>query len=241
MKRNLVNRASRRAVLFALQIALISLTTGQATAQKGSVKPGINDKFLSSELQVDEWTKRFEGESREIYARRSEIVAALKLEDKQRVADIGAGTGFFSELLARAVGPNGQVWALDISPKFIEHMQDRFAKADLSQIDVMENSDRSTGLAESSVDLVFICDVYHHFEYPKAMLENLAYVLRWRGSLVIVDFERIPGESSDFIMEHVRAGKDVFRKEIEDAGFVFKEEIEIEGLEDNYILRFTRG
>ncbi len=220
-------------------IVFIALPSGHALAQGGSVRPGINDKFLSNELDVDQWTKRFEGESRQIYARRNEIVAALALESKQRVADVGAGTGFFSELLAEAVGPNGLIWALEISPKFIEHLQDRFAKAGLSQIEVVENSDRSTGLADSSIDLAFICDVYHHFEYPNAMLENLAHVLRPGGSLVIVDFERIPGKTDDWILDHVRAGKEVFRAEIESAGFVFKDEIKIEGLEDNYILRFT--
>ncbi len=210
-----------------------------ALAQEGSVKPGINDKFLSDELDVDEWTQRFEGESRDIYARRAEIVAALGLEAKQRVADIGAGTGFFSELLAKAVGSNGTVWALEISPKFLEHLRDRFSKAGLTQIDVVENADRTTGLAESSIDLAFICDVYHHFEFPKDMLQNLRHVIRSGGSLVIVDFERIPGETKEWILGHVRAGKEVFRAEIEAAGFIFKEEVELEGLDDNYILRFT--
>lgn len=218
---------------------LLVLPTVHALAQEGSVNPGINDKFLSGELDVNEWTKRFEGESRDIYARREEIVAALGLEAKQRVADVGAGTGFFSELLAKAVGPNGTIWALEISPKFLEHLRDRFSKAGLTQIDVVENSDRTTGLAESSIDLAFICDVYHHFEFPKAMLQNLRHVIRSGGSLVIVDFERIPGETEEWILGHVRAGKEVFRAEIEAAGFMFKEEVELEGLEDNYILRFT--
>lgn len=234
------NLAHHRFALLTLQILLISLPLVQATAQNNSVNPGINDKFLSETLEIAEWRKRFEGESRQIYTHRKEIVAALKLRDKQRVADIGAGTGLFSELFARAVGHNGLVWALEISPKFIEHMQDRFSQADLDQIEVVENTERSTGLAESSIDLAFLCDVYHHFEYPEDMLRNLAYVLRWGGSLVIIDFERIPGETSNFIMNHVRAGKDVFRKEIEAAGFSFKEEIKIEGLTDNYILRFVR-
>ena len=237
MSRNL---AHYRFAPLALQIVLISLPLVQATAQNNSVNPGINDKFLSETLEIAEWRKRFEGESRQIYVYRKEIVAALKLRDKQRVADIGAGTGLFSKLLAQAVGHNGLVWALEISPKFIEHMQDRFSQADLDQIEVVENTERSTGLAESSIDLAFLCDVYHHFEYPEDMLRNLAYVLRWGGSLVIIDFERIPGETSNYIMNHVRAGKDVFRKEIEAAGFSFKEEIKIEGLTDNYILHFVR-
>ena len=67
MIRNLGNQS---VPLFALEILLISLAIGPADAQMGSVKPGINEKFLSSELKVDEWTERFEGESRQIYAHR---------------------------------------------------------------------------------------------------------------------------------------------------------------------------
>ncbi len=219
---------------------LVALPLLRAHAEEGSVRPGINDKFLADELDVAEWTERFEGESREIYSLREKIVDALEVEVNQRVADVGAGTGFFSELLAKAVGPGGQVWALEISPKFAEHLRDRFAKAGLSQVEVVENSDRSTGLAESAIDLAFICDVYHHFEYPKAMLENLRHVLRSGGTLVIVDFERIPGTSKDWVLDHVRAAKEVFRAEIEEAGFAFRDEVEVEGLADNYVLRFTR-
>jgi SAM-dependent methyltransferase len=233
---SVITRVQKKVLLIGL---LILWPAGHALAQGGSVKPGINDKFLSDDLDLDEWTKRFEGESREIYAHRAEIVAALGLEAKQRVADIGAGTGFFSEMLARTVGQNGFVWALEISPKFLEHLRNRFSKQEFSQVEVVENSDRTTGLAESSVDLAFICDVYHHFEFPQAMLENLRHVITPGGSLVIVDFDRIPGKTEPWILDHVRAGKEVFRAEIEAAGFIFKEEIEIEGLEDNYILRFV--
>ena len=209
-----------------------------AQAHDGRIKTGINEKFLSQELDLKEWTEKFEGESRQIYARRNQIVDALKLEHRQSVADVGAGTGFFSELLAEAVGEYGQVWALEISPKFASHMRERFDKAGLSQIEVVENSDRSTGLAESSIDTAFICDVYHHFEYPADFLQNLRYVLRGGGTLVVVDFKRIEGESADWIFDHVRAGQEVFRQEIEKAGFRFVEEIKIDGLDDNYVLRF---
>ncbi|MFT5696117.1 MAG: putative methyltransferase [Myxococcota bacterium] len=239
MMKNRDNQCIRR-LAFLLLGSVFLLSAGSSHAQQGSVKPGINDKFLADELDVDEWTGKFEGESREIYTHRNEIVAALKLEKKQRVVDVGAGTGFFSELLAEAVGESGQVWALEISPKFAGHLRERFEKAGLSQVEVLENTDRSTGLAESSTNAVFICDVYHHFEYPEAMLANLKFVMGPGAELFIVDFERVEGESKDWVFDHVRAGKEVFRAEIEAAGFIFKEEIEIEGLKDNYVLRFRR-
>ncbi|MDP6979901.1 MAG: methyltransferase domain-containing protein [Myxococcota bacterium] len=231
-----------RTIATALTLVLLVATTLPlpASAQLGSVKPGINDRFVDEDMDVGEWTERFEGESRQIYARRQEIVDALGIDDRERIADVGAGTGFFSELLAKKVGPNGLVWALEISPKFMEHMKERFTKAGLDNIEVSESTDKSTGLAEGSIDLAFICDVYHHFEYPQEMLRSLRYALRPRGELVIVEFERIPGETADWVLEHVRAGKEVFRAEIERAGFTLIKEVEIEGLDDNYILHFRR-
>lgn len=223
---------------YVLSVAL--LLAGPAVAQEASVKPGINDRFTDQKLDLEEWTERFEGESREIYANRQKIVDALGLDDRERVADVGAGTGFFSELLAEKVGPNGLVWALEISPVFIKHMKERFKKAGIGNIEVSESTDKGTGLAEDSIDLAFICDVYHHFEYPIEMLRSLRHSLSAGGELVIVDFERIEGKTPQWLLDHVRAGKEVFRAEIERAGFYFVEEIEIEGVEDNYILRFRR-
>ena len=69
-------------------------------------------------------------------------------------------------------------------------------------------------------------------------LEKLA--LRSKGQLILIDFERIPGKSSDFILGHVRAGKEVFRREVERSGFRFVEEVQIPGFRDNYFLRFEK-
>jgi predicted methyltransferase len=95
-------------------------------------------------------------------------------------------------------------------------------------------------LPQASVDLAFVCDVYHHFEYPSSSLASLRRAIRPGGTLVVIDFHRIPGKSSDFILKHVRAGQDVFTAEIEQAGFELVEELAIDGLSENYALRFRR-
>ena len=94
-------------------------------------------------------------------------------------------------------------------------------------------------LPEASIDLAFICDVYHHFEYPNASLATLHKALKPGGTLVLIDFKRIPGESSDFVMGHVRAGQEVFEAEVIAAGF---EKIdEVKGvLKENYFVKFRR-
>src|SRR5919206_3772426 len=88
-----------------------------ARGQEQSVRPGINKPFENPD--VKEFVGKFEVESREVYARRKEIVAACKLKPGMVVADIGAGTGLFTRLFASAVGPEGKVYAVDIAPKFI--------------------------------------------------------------------------------------------------------------------------
>ena len=89
-----------------------------------SVRPGINKAFLDGELDVHRFVEMFEGESREVFASRARIVDALALSPGSHVADIGAGTGAFLPVFDRAVGPEGRVYAVDISPKFLEHLQD---------------------------------------------------------------------------------------------------------------------
>jgi SAM-dependent methyltransferase len=201
---------------------------------------GINDNFLSEDLDVDQYVERFEGESRAVYAERVAIVQALALSPGDSVADIGAGTGFFSFLFSEAVEDSGRVYAVEISPGFLEHLRGRARAEAPETMQVVEGTERSVELPDASIDLAFICDVYHHFEYPEDSLASLHAAIRPGGSLVLIDFNRIPGESPEWLLEHVRAGREVFQAEVEMAGFVLDEEIRLEGLEDNYILRFDR-
>jgi predicted methyltransferase len=228
---------------------VIALTVAFALAGCASTEPGgrasglpegINDTFLDETLDVEEYVERFEGESRDVYARRLEITEALALSPGGRVADIGAGTGFFSFLFAERVGTSGRVDAVEISPAFLKHLREQRTERGLEQLRVVEGSARSVELEPDSIDLAFICDVYHHFEYPSDTLASLHRAIRPGGSLVLIDFERIPGVSPEWLLEHVRAGREVFIAEVEAAGFRLDEEIEIEGLDENYVLRFSR-
>jgi ubiquinone/menaquinone biosynthesis C-methylase UbiE len=209
-------------------------------ADPSAVPAEINAVFLDEEMDVDRFVERFEGESRAVYAERHAIVEALDLSPGDAVADIGAGTGFFSFLFAEQVGPDGRVFAVEISPRFLDHLREQKQARELANLDVVEGTARSVALAPASTDLAFICDVYHHFEHPSDSLASLHEAIRPGGSLVLIEFHRIPGKTSEFLLEHVRAGREVFQAEIEAAGFRLVEEITLEGLDDNYVLRFER-
>jgi len=216
-----------------------------ACAQSGSRPAGmptdINAPFLAEDMAIDEWVERFEGESRAVFAHRSEIVDSLGLASGGAIADIGAGTGFFTALFDTKVGETGRVYAVEISPGFLAHLRERVEREQLEAVRVVEGSDRSVELPPASIDVAFVCDVYHHFEHPEATLASIRRALRPGGTLVLIDFERIPGTTSDYLLQHVRAGREVFSDEIVRSGFRFRDEIELEGLEDNYILRFQRA
>ncbi len=209
-------------------------------AKEESVRPNVNDRFLDPDMNVEELTQTFEVESREIFSERYDIVAALGLKQGMDMADIGAGTGLFLRLFSEAVGLDGQVYAVDISPKFIDHISTRARDAGYDNVQTVLCKEDSAELPASSVDLAFVCDTYHHFEYPRSTLASLRSAIRPGGDLVVIDFERIPGVSRPFILEHMRAGKDVFTAEILAAGFTMVEEVEIPGLSENYFIRFRR-
>jgi SAM-dependent methyltransferase len=217
-----------------------SAPAAAAAGRPTGLPKDINAPFLASDFAIDEWVERFEGESRAVFARRVEIVEALELAPGSAIADIGAGTGFFTALFDRAVGKSGRVYAVEISPGFLAHLRERATREGLVSVEVVEGSERSVELPPASIDVAFVCDVYHHFEHPGATLASLRRALRPGGTLVLIDFERIPGITSEYLLQHVRAGREVFSDEIVRAGFRVRDEIELDGLEDNYILRFTR-
>jgi ubiquinone/menaquinone biosynthesis C-methylase UbiE len=219
-------------------VCFLACWTPPAAQDEPSVRPGVNDKYLDPELEVESWVRRFEGESREVFTARQEVLAATGVEPGHRVGDVGAGTGLFTELFARKTAPEGWVFAIDISAPFLQHIVDRAAKAELANVTAVLGRPDSIRLPPESIDVAFVCDTYHHFEFPTSMLASIKLALVDSGRLIVIDFERIPGESRPWIIDHVRSGKEVVRAEIEASGFELVREEQIEGLEENYFLVF---
>ncbi|MCR9095356.1 MAG: methyltransferase domain-containing protein [bacterium] len=233
-------RGGARLGALVAMVALLAGCAGTGAPRPENMPVDINDVFLDETMDVGQFVERFEGESRAVYAQRFAIVEALDLAPGDVVADIGAGTGFFSFLFADAVGRTGRVQAVEISPRFLEHLRAESARRGLENFDVVEGTTNSVELPTGETRVAFICDVYHHFEAPMDSLASLYEAIEPGGELVLIEFHRIEGVTPEFLLKHVRAGREVFQAEIESAGFVFKDEIELEGLDDNYVLRFTR-
>jgi ubiquinone/menaquinone biosynthesis C-methylase UbiE len=231
-----VNPLHRISSGLTLALAILSLGSGATFCQEKSVRPGINDPFKNPD--VKEYIGKFETESREIYAERNRIVDGCPIKPGMTVADIGAGTGLFSRMFAKAVGSEGKVYAVDIAPNFIDHIEKTCKENRITNVTGIVCKGDSVELPPDSIDLAFICDTYHHFEFPHKTMTSIHRALRTGGKVVVIDFRRIEGQSREWVLNHVRAGQEVFMKEIVSNGFKFVEEEKL--LKENYYLVFEK-
>ncbi len=117
-------------------------------------------------------------------------IAALHLKPGEMVADVGAGTGFYSIRLARAVAPNGVVFANDIQAAMLERLKANAAHQHITNIVPVLGSESDPRLPEGKLDLVLLVDVYHEFSQPQRMLERIRDALKPGGELVLLEFRK---------------------------------------------------
>lgn len=210
------------------------------TAQTESVAPGINNNFKNTPEDVEQWAERFSGESREVYSARYEVTKALGIQPGDSVADIGAGTGIYTQLFANAVGESGRIFAVDIFEEFLGFIAKNAAADGIENITTVLGEERTTNLPSGSLDIVFHSDTYHHFEYPADMNQDIYNAMKPDGRLFVLDFERIPGVTPQRMLDHVRASKEKVIAEIQSSGFELVEQIDLPELSDNYLLEFRK-
>jgi len=223
-----------RTLAYCVLGTLIAASISQAEEQ--SIRPGINRYYENPDWQ--QWVNTFERPGREVYDKRHAIVDATGIRPGMTVADIGAGTGLFTRLFAERAGPQGQVYAVDISRPFIENIVRTSQERGFLNVEGVVNGHKDVSLPPDSIDLAFLVDTYHHFEYPASMLSSIHRSLRPGARLIVIDFQRDPQHSSSWVMGHVRAGKDAVIDEITKAGFRLIDDKAL--LRTNYYLVFSR-
>ena len=236
---------SQRAAAFGSAVLVICVIAGLWIAPAGAqqaatVDEGVNERFLSRELDTAAMAARFESDGREAFARRHSVIAALGLRPGMAVADVGAGSGFYAALMALAVGPAGTVYAVEIAPNWIEYLNERIAAEGLENVHVVRGAADSVELPAGSVDLIFSSDTYHHFENPPLILGSIYRALKPGGRWAVLDFDRVPGITPPGLMEHLRIGRAGAIEEVQAAGFRLEREAEI-GLEQSYLAVFSRS
>ena len=182
----------------------------------------------------------FEAAQRDEWQQPDRVVKALPIERRDMVlADIGAGSGYFTFRFIPHVGARGRVYAIDVEVAMISAISQKMMSVRPGALAPILARPDDPYLPAGGIDLVFICDTYHHFEFPLATMRSIHKALKPRGQVVLIDFHRIKGVSSEWAMSHVRAGQEVFVQEIVDAGFKQVEEKK-DMLKESYFLRFER-
>lgn len=215
---------------------VFALIMTNCRAEEQNVNPGINNYYYDAKFE--KWLATFESPGREVYDKKAAIVREVQIKPGMRIADIGAGTGLYSIIFAQQTGEKGLVYAVDISPDFIRNIELRAEHQGLKNITGIINNQKETGLAENSIDLAFICDTYHHFEYPLTTLQSVYQALTPEGRLIIIDFKRDPHISTPWVMGHVRTNKENVIKEVESVNFKLTHDKNI--LQRNFFLSFSK-
>ncbi len=116
------------------------------------------------------------------------VLTSLKLRPGDAVADIGAGTGYYTRRLARAVGTNGVVYAVEIQPEMLDLLTNKMAELNIHNVKPVLGTVSDPKLAPASIDLILMVDVYHEFDHPHEMVEAMSRALKPGGRLVFVEF-----------------------------------------------------
>jgi SAM-dependent methyltransferase len=164
---------------------------------------------------AERWARVFDDPARDAWQKPAEVIRALALAPTASVADIGAGTGYFSVRLARAV-PQGRVYAADIAPSMVRHLASRAAQEKLANL-VAHQAGTDDPRLPQAVDLVILVDTYHHIGDREAYFRKLRASLTGAGRLAIIDFRL----DSPVGPRHGRVAPDKVKAELERAGFRF--------------------
>ena len=140
----------------------------------------------------EEFAKFLEGADRVARMQVPRVVTSLDLKPGMKVADIGAGSGLFTRPIARAIGPHGVAFAVDIDPGLLKIIERSAASEKIANIRTIQATAADPKLPEP-VDLAFVCDTLHHIEKPDAYLQTLKKYLTPEGRIAVIDFtERWP-------------------------------------------------
>jgi ubiquinone/menaquinone biosynthesis C-methylase UbiE len=139
---------------------------------------------------IERWVQIFESPDRDKWQKPKEVIKALKLKPGDIIADIGAGTGYFTRRLALAVFPTGKALGLDIEPSMVKYMKEDAHKLGLNNYKARIVGPDAPGLKPQSVDLIFLCNTYHHIKKRETYFKKLIQALKRGGRVVIIDFQK---------------------------------------------------
>jgi ubiquinone/menaquinone biosynthesis C-methylase UbiE len=135
--------------------------------------------------QAADWLERPERDEEE---RPDLLLAALHLKPGNSVADIGAGTGFYTRRMAKLVGDHGLIYAVEIQQEMLDLLTNKMTELNIRNVKPVLGTITDPKLPRASIDLVLMVDVYHEFDYPHEMVEAMCLALKPGGRIVFVEF-----------------------------------------------------
>ena len=217
--------------LFLLSCPATQSGGAQSSAQKDSVYEtranhdpnGIGKFYMGREIahvmghQGADWLERPEREQTELPA---EVVKQMNLKPTDVVADIGAGTGYFTFRIAPLV-KQGKVLAVDIQPEMLAIIEERKKQSKADNVTTIQGTETDTKLPAASVDVVLFVDAYHEFSYPREMMESIVKALKPGGRVVQLEYR---GEDPDVPIKRLHKMTVVqAKKEMAAVGLTWKE------------------
>jgi predicted methyltransferase len=214
-------------------VAVRPMTAGaaQPAHQVDNAQHGFSD--------VGRWGQILEGPERDKWQKPDEVLKHLNLKPGDVIADIGAGTGYFTRRFALAVGPNGRALGLEIESSMVEHMRREAQSLNLKNFEARLVKPDDPALEPRSIDVLFLSNVYHHISNRVRYFKNLLKSLKPNGRIVVVDFYRKPLPVGPQTLEH-KVSEATIIKELGQAGYQLKRSLDF--LPYQYFLEFgVRG
>lgn len=212
---SLVDKWQLRKIFSGVLLALYLLGSGMVRA---------DEQHPHHPMPLDQYIALLEDPKRDEWQKPDAVIQALNLQEGQVVADIGAGSGYFTLRLARMVGQKGRVFAVDIDEGMLSYLRQRLAQEKMQNVQVMQVPPHDPLLIDGSLDLAFICNTYHHLEDREVYLRKLHKALKPNGRLVIVDFYKKEGMPVGPPMP-MRLSEETVKKELQAAGMGVTEQL----------------
>ncbi len=218
-------------VMFAkLALPLFLFFPAAMWAQQTSMPPATQDRPLKDRIASMERSER------DAWQKPGEVVKALELKNGDVVADIGAGTGYFARPLARAVAPDGKVYAVDIAADILGYLKERADKENLHNIVTVVSRADDPMLPANAVGLAFFCDTTHHIANRTSFYRKLSLGLKEHGRMAIIDYP--PDSPHAPHQPNQLVPRSQVISEAEEAGFKFVKDFQL--LPYHYFLLFEK-
>jgi protein-L-isoaspartate O-methyltransferase len=168
-------------------VAFAVLLGGAAAASSQQRRHPVSGRVIAPTMGVEgaRWLDRPERESEEAPAK---AIAALRIAPGSVVADVGAGSGYYTVLLANAVGPAGRVVATDLQPAMLDLIREKVDRQRLTNVTTIQGRADDPNLPPATFDLILMVDVYHELASPQPFVRKLREALRPDGRLVLIEF-----------------------------------------------------